>query len=292
MRLDRRWLAAGIIAGGVLIFALTGNNTGAEKIAPKQIVQEQTEPESSLEETAALQETSEVQETETAEMMLLAPALEYDQQELLDHLLEAMESGDFEQAAREMLQHEQKLQYLFYQVLDGKHYLYQDGVLSEDLEGEGIVLQKPTSVFYGTLQNGKPEGEGSAVQVIQLDNWRYDYAIGTWKDGKMEGEGEIGYHYYNGVTSEESQSMKKTGVFQADLMHGPVAYETVNSAGEHSTWNLEVDHGKTVINENWIYQEESGEYHLLSGDNQNHVYVISQTDEKVVLWRNLLVWDE
>ena len=86
--------------------------------------------------------------------------------------------------------------------------------------------------------------------------------------------------------------MKKTGIFEADLMNGAVEYETVNSSGEHSAWNLEVSQGKTVINENWSYQEETGEYHLLSSDNQNHIYVISQVDEDAVLWRNLLVWEE
>lgn len=276
MKLDRRWLVAGIMAACVLIIALTGKKTGPD----------QAETQSSAAETTV------VEETQIAEMMVLNPALENDQKELLDHLYEAMESGNFEQAAKEMFSHEQKLQYLFYQVLDGKSYLYHDGTLSEDLNGKGIVIRKPTSVFYGTFQDGKPEGQGAAVQVIRLDDWRYDYACGTWKDGKMEGEGETGYHYYNGVTSEESQSMKKTGIFEADLMNGAVEYETVNSSGEHSTWNLEASQGKTVINENWSYQEETGEYHLLSSDNQNHIYVISQVDEDAVLWRNLLVWEE
>lgn len=289
MKLDRQWLVGGIMAACVLTIAVAGKN-------PEE---DSSVPESSTGGTAAgvaLTEGTLTEGTVTdgtvVEMMTIGPALEHDQKELLDHLYEAMKNGNLEQAAKEMLTHEQKLQYLFYEVLDGEKYLYQDGVLSKDLTGTGLVLQKPTAVFFGEFQGGKPEGEGTALQVIQLEDWRYDYARGMWKDGKMEGEGETGYHYYHGVTSEESQSMRKSGTFQADLMNGTVEYETVNSAGEHSTWKLEAEQGKTVIDETWIEQEEIGEYHLLSNDTQNHVYVIPKINKDDVLWRNLLVWEE
>ena len=64
------------------------------------------------------------------------------------------------------------------------------------MEGEGLVLTMPKTLYYGTFKGGRPEGECTALQVVELDAPRYDYSQGIvegWEDG---GLGHTGYCYY------------------------------------------------------------------------------------------------
>jgi len=110
------------------------------------------------------------------------PELSDSQIQLLDEIESAVRGKNLEEAARMMAEHGERLWVLFYDLLDGQPYLYHDGILQKELEGQGLVIRKPTAVYVGNLLDGKPEGEGTALQIVELDYPRYDYS-----SGKMEG---------------------------------------------------------------------------------------------------------
>lgn len=220
------------------------------------------------------------------------PSLDEDQKAILEDVVRLLEEDNLQEAAVCILEHEQKLQYLFYQVMEGKRYLYKDGVLSEELEGMGLVLKKPLSVFYGTFQNGLPEGEGIALQGIYLEGMRYDYSDGLWEQGTMNGEGVVGYHYFQGSQGEENQAVQKEGNFVMDLMDGDITYRTTNSDGETTIWDMTASQGKTKLDARWVREEEKQDYYLPSNQNSSHTYVLPDSAVDEVRWRNMLLWEE
>lgn len=220
------------------------------------------------------------------------PVLEEDQIKLLDGLTEVLKSRDLEAAGTMLLDNEQKLDYLFYQVMKGERYLYRAGELSADLEGEGLVMTRPMAASYGTFQNGAPEGAGVAVQGIELDGLRYDYADGVWKAGKLNGKATAGYHYYEGVGDGESREVKKNGTFVEDRIDGAFTYETLSVDGEVTVWDMEAEDGKTKLGGNWLHDDEKQYYYLPSREISNHTYVIPDSEVEEVRWRNLLPWEE
>lgn len=222
----------------------------------------------------------------------LAPLLDEDQRDILDGLTKALKENDFEQGGTLLLDNEQKLQYLFYQTLEGRQYLYKDGKLSQKLEGEGLVLKKPMSVFYGTFQEGIPEGEGAALQGIVLDGLRYDYSEGNWKDGKLNGQCTVGYHYYKGIQGDENQAVERTGQFVDDLMEGSFTYQTTNTDGEVTVWDMVAEDGRTKLDDRWLHDDEKHYYYLPSKDNSSHTYVLPDEQAEEQRWRNMLVWEE
>lgn len=230
-------------------------------------------------------------DAETAEEPVV-PSLDEDQKSILEDVVRLLEEDNLQEAAACLLGNEQKLQYLFYQVLEGKRYLYKDGVLSEDLEGKGLVLKKPLSVFYGTFQEGLPEGEGIALQGIYLEGMRYDYSEGLWEQGKMNGEGVVGYHYFRGSQGEENQAVQKEGNFVMDLMDGDITYRTTNSDGETTMWDMTANQGKTKLDARWVREEEKQDYYLPSNQNSSHTYVLPESAVDEVRWRNMLLWEE
>lgn len=220
------------------------------------------------------------------------PSLDEDQKAILEDVARLLQEGNLQEAAACILDHEQKLQYLFYQVMEGKRYLYKDGVLSEELEGKGLVLKKPLSVFYGTFQKGLPEGEGIALQGIYLEGMRYDYSDGLWEQGKMNGEGVVGYHYFQGSQGEENQAVQKEGNFIMDLMDGDITYRTTNSDGETTIWDMTASQGKTKLDARWVREEEKQDYYLPSNQTSSHTYVLPDSAVDEVRWRNMLLWEE
>ena len=210
--------------------------------------------------------------------ILPGPQLERDQIELLDRLTEVLKGRDLEAGGSLLLDHEQKLEYLFYQVMKGEYYLYRDGRLYGELDGEGLVLTRSTAAFYGTFENGMPEGSGVSVQGIELDGLRYDYADGQWSGGKLDGEAEAGYHYYEGSGDGESLEVKRAGTFVEDLMDGAFTYETVSADGEVTVWDMEAENGKTKLDDRWVHDEEKQYYYLPSRDISNHTYVIPDSE--------------
>lgn len=220
------------------------------------------------------------------------PVLDEDQVVILEGVLEALQKGDFERGGALLLDNEQKLQYLFFQVLKGEQYLYRDGEMLQELEGDGLVLKKPTSAFYGTFKEGAPEGNGVALQGIRLDGLRYDYAEGYWRDGRLNGLCTVGYRYYERAQGGESQAVERRGVFQDDLMTGAFTYRTTSDDGEVNFWNIEADNGRTVLDDRWIYNEKKQYFYLPAIENSSHTYVLPDNTVEEQLWRNMLLWDE
>ena len=73
-------------------------------------------------------------------------------------------------------------------------------------------------------------------------------------------------------------------------MEGEVIYRTVNTQGEAIEWAIDVEKGKIVIDENWIYDEEKKAYQLPSQQDQEHAYVIGESGIDKIWFQNLIPW--
>lgn len=228
---------------------------------------------------------------ETAQMADVL-ILDGEQKEAAGEIMAALSQGKLAEAAAVMERREECLQELFYTTLNGERYLYDGESFRKEIEGPGMVFTKASTVYYGNFKNGKPDGQCMAFQAVALDAPRYDYSQGMWRNGRMEGDGHTGYCYYETSPRGEARDICKTGTFSSDLMEGDVTYISMNGEDGRSTWKFSVAKGVVVTDERWSYTESTGEYQLLSEDNDNHAYVLEEEQITQPMWQNLLVWDE
>lgn len=211
-----------------------------------------------------------------------------DDREFLDQLEKLFSQGDLEGAAR---------------VLSGyripwKEYpcMYDGTAMTAQVSsGPGLVFTKASTVFYGDFKEGKPQGQCTAFQLLALEEGkRYDYSKGSWENGKMNGEGECGYNYFDGVTEDITKENVKKGVFQDDLMQGEIMYISTNAAGEATTWQFQVTDGIIVPDERWIKDTDSSgavSYRLMAMEDKVHAYILSDSAMSEDRWKNLIVYE-
>lgn len=219
------------------------------------------------------------------------------QRTLLEGLLAELDRRDLEAAGRRMNQYQQELAGIFYETSGGRACRFvprtkqEPARLEWELSGNGLVLKGPGLIFYGDITEEGLDGQGISLRFSGIGRPRYDYAVGFWKNGRLDGQGTIGYHYYEGAKGEEVVKVEKEGTFQNDLLNGPFVYKSTNGNGRESLWTMEADKGILVFDENWEYLEDKMEYRLMSNKNKSHVYVVPESIAAQASWRNLLVWN-
>ncbi len=224
----------------------------------------------------------------TAEKATPESALTSGDREFLVRLTRLFSQGNLEEAAR---------------LLSGYRMIWKefpcmyDGTVmkAEVSSDRGLVFTKSSEVFYGDFKDGRPKGQCTAIQVLELEEGsRYDYSCGTWENGMMNGEGTCGYDYYDGVTEDITKENVKKGVFKDDLMQGEITYISTNKAGESTTWQFQVSDGVIVPNEKWIKDTDSKgavSYKLMAKDDDVHAYTLSESAMKENRWKNLIVYN-
>nr|WP_314458834.1 hypothetical protein [uncultured Clostridium sp.] len=210
-------------------------------------------------------------------------------QEFLEGLTGRLKEGDLEGAARLVEVNQNSLNEF--------PSMYSEGRLKREItDGTGLVFLKPTVVFYGDFKNGVPEGTAAAISVLSLEEGkRYDYSYGNWKNGKMNGSGECGYRYYDGVTQDITVKTSKNGMFQNDLMQGEIAYSSTNRQGETAVWQFQTADGVIVLNGQWIKEtDEKGAviYKLLANGEKDHAYALSERAIGEDRWKNLILFSQ
>ena len=220
------------------------------------------------------------------------PQLDEEQGTALREIMEDLKGNKMEEAARAMKREEDMLWSLYYETMEGDRYLFDGTGLQPALDGEGLVLTKAGTAYYGTFKDGKPEGKCTAIQVVDMDAPRYDYSQGIWKNGMMEGDGRTGYCYYEESPEGEARDICRTGTFSEDLLEGEVLYTSMNDMDGTSTWKVTVDEGIIQLDERWTPVGNGDEFQLMSEDNDSHGYVVGKEQIDQVMWRNLLVWIE
>ena len=138
-----------------------------------------------MEQTEATEETipesSEVpesdMETETAQEIVEEnsfsaryEALAEDQKQLLEDIRVAVAAEDMVQAAKLLDKKQEVLAQIFYGTFEGERFLYDGSTISEDIGGEGLVFTMPEILFYGTFQDGQPQGNCLALQFVNVDS--------------------------------------------------------------------------------------------------------------------------
>lgn len=287
--------AAGIITVVVvLLFTLSilGNVriTGYLKASMEESIHQYERKLASEEALLALEESM-AEETAVHEI-----SLTYMEEQLLNLLVEKMAAGDREGAAWVLNENVETLQTLFFDKLADEFCLFDGMAMTDQTDGHGLVFQKAGTVFYGQFKDGKPEGQCVALQAIHLEEGnRYDYSVGTWIDGVMEGNGECGYNYYGGVTGDGAKETVKTGKFSGNLMEGEITYTSVNADGEKTAWTMTVADGVIVPDERWIYEKDSDgteTYRLMADTDDVHAYVIEAGAIAETRWKNMIEWGD
>ena len=223
--------------------------------------------------------------------------------ELLSSLYSAMAAKSYVEAAQIMNDHETEFEILTEETLQGEKFCYYevrqtDGAnekkmerLSETGTENGLVLSRYNTVFFGEFKNGKPEGEAAAIQTMILDEPRYTFASGHWTDGKMNGEGKTGYHYYENAPESGLVYTEKAGNYLDNQLDGVFTYVTENGAGERLTWEIQAVNGSTVLTEDWVHFPFRKEYMLSAKESEERAYVLTEERASAVIWNNLITWD-
>ncbi len=300
-KLTKQWLA--VVAAYVVIFPLAGalgmgnaplRETQLEEVQPEKAANE-TENETAnetageREEDAVLAEKS---ESETSDpLQSLYENLPQDQKQLLEDIRKSMETKDMTQTAKLLDKKQEVLAELFYGTFEGQRFLYDGNGVSSEIEGVGLVFTMPEIVFYGTFENGHPQGSCLALQFINVDSPRYNYSDGIWDNGKMNGQGTTGYCYYENIPQGENAWAVKTGGFVDDQLEGDIVYEIKGSDESVSHWNMLISQGKLQLDDRWTHLDDMGEYQLMSSDSVSHAYIIADDQLEQLLWMNLLGWE-
>ena len=239
------------------------------------------------ESTAVPQET-EQQSGEASEK----PQLKPEEERAMKELYQALESEGLEAGARILIEKEEIFASLFYETLEGKRRLFNGESFAAGTEGEGMVLTSSATVFKGTFGPEGPEGNGLALRAFLLEKPRYDYSVGVWERGKMNGPGETGYCYYEGAPEGEPEEVTREGTFRDDRMEGEVLYTTVSPEEGQTSWEIQTEGGRVILDERWLPDEAGGLYHLPSLRDEGKVYAISPEEAESPSWGNLLIWGE
>ncbi|MBR5267504.1 MAG: hypothetical protein IKU20_04860 [Lachnospiraceae bacterium] len=226
------------------------------------------------------------------------------EEELLSNLYGTMVNGEYADTARLLNENEEMFTDLLSETLTEDKYCYwektyENGIVIRYLKPlssvevmEGMVLTRYNTVFYGTFYDGKPEGECHAIQAMVLDEPRYTFAEGTWKNGKMNGEGRTGYHYYKNVPAKGFVMTEKAGLYVDNLLDGVFVYRTESVLGEQLSWEIEAEKGITVLAEKWSHFPLRKEYMIGAKEDSARAYVLSEEKVGALLWNNLITWDE
>lgn len=210
---------------------------------------------------------------------------------LLKELLRLMESGALDRAATVMDENEETLREVILVTFGGRRYLYGAEGICEEIEGRGMVLTSPSVLFYGNFADGVPEGRVTALQEVVLEAPRYDYSIGEWSGGRMNGYGVTGYFYYKGSGELDGRKTERAGIFAEDRLEGTFRYTVVDRNGDSTTWNIDAKDGVTCLDERWRHEEEKSEYYLPAQGEEGHLYVLKAGMAEEVLWKNRIVWE-
>lgn len=288
----RAALTAGLLL--ILFAGLLSPADGGGKMEPAE-----TEP-AGMETAGRKTVGRETAETETSEMKTSRQAdsvvspqthLTEAQTLLLDKLLSLMESGELDRAASVMSESEEALRELILVTFGGHRQLYSEEGISGELEGRGIVLKSPSVIFYGNFAEGVPEGQVTALQEIVLEVPRYDYSIGVWSGGRMNGDGVTGYFYYKGTGELDGRKTERAGTFIDDRLDGAFRYTSIDRDGDSTTFIIRAENGVTILDEHWKYEAKKGEYHLPAQGEETHLYVLKADLAEEVLWKNRIVWE-
>lgn len=280
----KEWIIAGVVAVVLLFLSLSSgagsrtvpDQSGSEEMRSEVRVQPASEPEASPSQA----------ENAAPE----GPSLQVNQAAAMNLLAEAMKAGDKVKAARILLDEKEVFRQIFYELMGSARYLYADGVLSQELEGRGLVLTSGGTCFYGEFRGGRPEGGCTALQAVELDKPRCDYAEGSWSGGYMDGPGILGYSYFDGAPDGEALEVKKEGRFVKDRMNGEIVYSITSQGGETNTWEMNVENGVTQLDDRW-QQPGEDKYQLAAQNAPDRAYVLTSEEAAAARWVNLLVWE-
>ncbi len=248
------------------------------------------------EEKLASEEAAEAEAAAMEEEAETAISLTYMERQILNILWEKMDSMDLEGAARILNENRELLEKLFFGKLADRVILYDGKTIQEGADGHGLVFRKAGTVFYGDFKDEKPNGMCVALQAIELDEGpRYDYSAGIWNNGVMEGTGECGYNYYEGIEGDNARKTIKKGNFADNLMEGEIVYTSVNSQGEETSWTMTAEHGVIVPDEKWqvnVGDDGRKVYRLAADNDEVHAYAVDESAMGEVRWKNMIEWEQ
>lgn len=217
-----------------------------------------------------------------------------EQREFLSHLEEFISGASVHQAAKRLAEDRQQLRAIRETAgqIFGEEVLYfYDGRFVSSFSGMGLAIREDDVCFYGNFRNGRPEGVCTAIACGDEESSGYEYSMGIWKNGQMEGLGITGKYSWDEDRKEEGLEEQISGVFQKDRLDGKLTYEQVDAKGRSCWWEITAEEGKTCLDPRWAFWQPLGEYRLLSEREERAFFVVPQNLLEQVWWENRVPWE-
>lgn len=215
----------------------------------------------------------------------------------LDYLqeLETFIAGvSVHQAARQLARDEERLYAIresVSQVLGNETLYICGGRPVSSLTGMGLAVREDHTCFYGNFREGRPEGVCTAIACFHGKTSGYEYSMGIWKNGRMEGLGITGKYSWKNEEKERGTQEQTSGVFQEDYLDGQLTYEQIDPQGRSCWWEIRAEEGRTCLDQRWIFRPALGEYRLLSEKEKRAFFVLPQNLLEQVWWENRVPWE-
>lgn len=216
-----------------------------------------------------------------------------DHQHFLIELEENIGRENIHQAARQLEEKWENLEEIFAEMPSEVILYIEKGRLVDSLEGMGLAVRGDKTCFYGNFQKGKPEGVCTAISC--KGGFGYQYSMGIWKDGQMEGLGITGNVYLNRKDSLADQKITEdqiSGIFFEDKLDGSFSYQQIDGRGADRWWAITAHQGRTCLDKRWRFKEEMAEYSLLSEKEEGAVFIVPKNEMHKVWWKNRVPWEE
>lgn len=284
----------GIIAGVIVLAILFVSAIGGQKrIGEKTLLVQESMREKREEKRKEDIKKKEIEESLAEKASVEAEIdmmLAGEEREAYQILFEAMRQQEYEIAAQCLEKMGEILEEFSEKISQEENYLFDGEHWKKEEQGYGLFVNSAGVAYLGEWKNGLPDGQGTAIRILILDDARYDLSEGQWSQGKMKGEGKTGYCYYNGVEEPKTKEIWKKGIFEDDRMEGNIEYVSKNASGIQTQWNLIVKAGVTVLDDRWKMTEDEKQFRLSSETDGMHDYVLDSQKADAVLWKNMVEW--
>lgn len=210
------------------------------------------------------------------------------EKKILQQIYKYMKDKDFDEAAKFIIEKEKELD-LFYTktLLEEEHYFDGENLYLTNLlpNKEYLVIGDISTFYLGYIVNMKENGYGVKINAYKADYERYSYAVGIWKDGKLNGDGETGNIVLDILSNKQINRFVLFGYFIEDALDGEVVLEIMED-DELFTYKFNVTLGIINMDEN-LKKDKFSDAYLISGiEDKDRKFFIKENELFDKRWIN------
>lgn len=247
-----------------------------------------------------IDESMKITETEVASMseastenIDILPLISEEEKEVLKAIYLPMSEGLFEIPASIIISNSNILENLYINTLKDEAYIFDgENILQLD-EAKGsrkyLLISDISTFYYGYIKNSLPNGEGNIINAYAADYNRYNYSLGNWVDGKLNGVGESGSAAFGEFPENTTTLYAIKGDFTDDILNGEIQLDITDEKGQTNTYLLNSYEGISVIDEKLFHNEAMARYELSSLEDESQKYSIKDAEINDKKWINKVI---